>query len=124
MEIALVVVSVLAVYFFIRGFKVSLKNIELQKQLQEQYEKMDLERDDVKESFLKFISDSREWAFNYIEEVQEGLNKFVKDAGPSIDYFDEYGDVMETPLTPSMKEISKAYKELKKLLPEDEDAKV
>jgi len=112
MEIALVVVSVLAVYFFIRGFKVSLKNIELQKQLQEQYEKMDLERDDVKESFLKFIS------------VQEGLNKFVKDAGPSIDYFDEYGDVMETPLTPSMKEISKAYKELKKLLPEDEDAKV
>ena len=37
-------------------------------------------------------------------------------------YFDEYGDAlsMSRPDYPLMKNISKAYKELKTLLPEDE----
>jgi hypothetical protein len=74
------------------------------------------------DAFLKFVSDSRDWAYQYIDEVQEGLNKFITDIQPEIAYFDEYGEVGSAyPHYHSMKKISVAYKELKKLLPEDYD---
>lgn len=74
------------------------------------------------EAFLKFISDSRDWAYQYIDEVQEGINKFITDIEPEISYFDEYGEVGSAyPHYHSMKKISGAYKELKKLIPEDYD---
>lgn len=72
------------------------------------------------DAFLKFISDSRDWAYQYIDEVQEGIDKFVSDIEPEIAYFDEYGIVGSSfPHYHSMKKISVAYKELKKLIPED-----
>ena len=74
---------------------------------------------EASEGFLKFISDSREWAFDYIENVQVGINKFISDAGPSIEYWEKYGSVMDTPLDIGMQKISISYKELKSLLPED-----
>ncbi len=75
-----------------------------------------------KENFIKFLSDSRLWAFEYIERVQKGLNKFVNDVDADISYFDEYGEAlsMSRPDYPFMKNISKAYKELKTLLPEED----
>ncbi len=74
------------------------------------------------DAFLKFVSDSRDWAYQYIDEAQEGLNKFITDIEPEIAYFDEYGEVGSAyPHYHSMKKISGAYKELKKLLPEDYD---
>ena len=78
------------------------------------------DKDQANEAFLKFISDSRDWAYAYIEEVQDGLNKFINDIDPEIKYFDEYGVVGSAyPHYYSMKKISGAYKELKKLLPKD-----
>ena len=75
-----------------------------------------------KENFIKFLSDSRDWAFSYIESVQKGLTKFVNDVDADVSHFDKYGDAvsMSRPDYPSMKNISKAYKELKTLLPRDE----
>jgi len=75
--------------------------------------------DAASEGFLKFISDSRQWAFDYIENVQLGINKFISDAGPSIEYWEKYGSVMDTPLDINMQKISISYKELKSLLPDD-----
>ena len=78
------------------------------------------EIDPSSEAFLKFVSDSRDWAYQYIDEVQEGINKFIVDVEPEIAYFDEYGIVGSAyPHYYSMKKISSAYKELKGLLPED-----
>jgi hypothetical protein len=75
-----------------------------------------------KENFIKFLSDSRDWAYLYIEDVQKGLTSFINDIEPEIAYFDEYGLVGEAyPHYHSMKKISGAYKELKKLLPEDQE---
>ena len=75
-----------------------------------------------KEHFIKFLSDSRDWAFGYIEEVQVGLSKFVNDVDSYISYFDKYGDTISTerPDYAAMLQISKAYKELKQLLPIEE----
>jgi hypothetical protein len=75
-----------------------------------------------KENFIKFLSDSRDWAFAYIEDVQDKLKKFAEEIEPEIDYFKEYGDLTSMqPNYHSMKKISEAYKELKKLMPEEYD---
>jgi len=71
-----------------------------------------------KENFIKFLSDSRDWAFDYIEEVQTGLDKFIKEIEPEMEYFDKFGIVGSSyPLYPSMKKIFTAYQDLIKLMP-------
>ena len=92
----------------------------LRQELDKKENKTDKEK--ANEDFLKFVSDSRDWAYQYIEDVQKGLDKFITDLEPEISYFDEYGIVGSAfPHYHSMKKISGAYKELKKLLPEDYD---
>lgn len=81
-----------------------------------------LKKETDSDAFLKFVSDSRDWAYQYIDDVQSSLTKFISDIEPEIAYFDEYGEVGSAyPHYHSMKKISGAYKELKKLLPEDYD---
>ena len=80
------------------------------------------DKEQADEAFLKFVSDSRDWAYQYIDDVQTSLAKFVSDIEPEIAYFDEYGVASSAyPHYHSMKKISGAYKELKNLLPEDHD---
>jgi hypothetical protein len=77
-----------------------------------------------KENFIKFLSDSRDWAYQYIEDVQTGLNHFVSEVEPEINYFKEHGDI--TSMSPnyySMKKIAEEYEKLKTLLPKDEEVK-
>jgi hypothetical protein len=75
-----------------------------------------------KENFIKFLSDSRDWAFSYIENVQDELKKFAEDIEPEIDYFKEYGDVASMqPNYYSMKKIAEAYDKLIMVLPKEEE---
>jgi biopolymer transport protein ExbB/TolQ len=74
------------------------------------------------QNFIKFLSDSRDWAFQYIEEVQDGLKKFINEIQPQIEYYDKYGATVEGMVAPhdfALKKISAELKELKKLLPEE-----
>ena len=73
------------------------------------------------EGFVKFLSESREWAFEYIETVQDGLTKFVETAGPRLEYFDKYGRVVGSPHSDGLEDILVAYRELQKLLPEEKN---
>lgn len=74
-----------------------------------------------KENFIKFLSDSRDWAYQYIEDVQTGLNNFINEIEPEINYFKEYGDIVSmAPNYYSMKKISEEYEKLKALLPAEE----
>jgi hypothetical protein len=74
-----------------------------------------------KENFIKFLSDSRDWAYQYIEDVQAGLNSFISETEPEINYFKEYGDIMGmAPNYYSMKKIAEEYEKLKTLLPAEE----
>ena len=79
-----------------------------------------INKDEPSEAFLKFVSDSRDVAYEYIEDAQFVLNKFIKDIEPEINYFKEYGDVSAmSPNYYSMKKIVECYEELKVLLPDD-----
>ena len=82
---------------------------------------MHSEENTHKENFIKFISDSRELAFEYIEEVQLGLTKYFNEIEPEIEYFKKFGELTSNyPNYDSMKKITEAYDELKKLLPVEE----
>lgn len=135
-NIIFIILSTLSIFFII-AYSIVLKkfinakntmtklvfdNFTLEKLIELQNDK-NIKTDESihKENFLKFISESRDWAFGYIEEVQQGLTKFVSDVDSHIEHFDIYGDVLsvERPDYSAMKQISKSYKELKKLLPED-----
>ena len=72
------------------------------------------------EGFLKFVSDSRDWAFDYIEQVQGGLSTYISKVDADIQYIDKYGILIEHPIQDALNRISQAYKELKKLMPEND----
>lgn len=75
------------------------------------------------DGFVKFLSDSRDWAFAYIEEVQSILNKFVDEVGPEIEYYRTFGQAVESPHTETLDKISRAYTELEKVLPKKDENK-
>jgi hypothetical protein len=75
------------------------------------------------EGFVKFLSDSRDWAFAYIEEVQTTLNKFVDEVGPDIEYYRTFGQAVESPHNETLDKISRAYAELEKVLPNKKEDK-
>jgi hypothetical protein len=113
-----------SLYFFqVKKNRVILANtLNLLLMQQSMSEETKTDQEQSNEAFLKFISDSRDWAYQYIDDVQESLNKFITDIEPEIAYFDEYGVAGSAyPHYHSMKKISGAYKELKKMLPEDYD---
>ena len=133
--IEIIVYGIIVIIFVVLLFKnmrLTIKNLDLiEKNLQVhidrailsdklsiEMQKSGLQNDD----FLSFISKSRDMAFEYIESVQLGIDKFIVDVEPEIAYFDEYGIVGSAfPHYNSMKKISVAYKELKNLLPKDYD---
>jgi uncharacterized protein YacL len=91
-------------------------SIEYSKVVQE-LENKKLEKSD---DFIKFLSDSRDWAFEYIEDVQENLSKFDKQMNSFVEWNDTYGSVTgDNVHSEKIKEISVAYQELKNLLPEN-----
>lgn len=99
-----------------KNLQVHIDRAVLSDKLSIEMKKPGLQNDD----FLSFVSKSRDMAFEYIESVQSGIDKFITDVEPEILYFDEYSDLMAAePNYNSMKRISLAYKELKSLLPED-----
>ena len=138
-DIIIIVLATLSVCFaisytllFVKVIKLkkSLSKLFIEKTLLQEYveltksvvDEKNFEDSVHKENFIKFLSDSRDWAYKYIEDVQEGLLTFVNGIEPEISYFDEYGEVGSAyPHYHSMKKISQEYKELKKLLPVEDE---
>lgn len=75
-----------------------------------------------KENFIKFLSDSRDWAFEYIDKSQKQIKEFVDMADKEFAFFDSFGLVLHNEISyETMKKISEEYKKLKNLLPEESD---
>ena len=102
-----------------------LENFKLNQDAESIKANQELTDNDIhRENFIKFLSDSRDWAFTYIEDVQKGLTKFVEEVDPTINHFLEFGSLQEgNPLSSSMKNISTAYVDLKKFLPNESEIK-
>jgi hypothetical protein len=138
MEIALVVLSIISLSFMIayvavvrrlnsvsEGFSkllVAYNMILEDAQTKESFLASPQDQDIHKENFIKFLSDSRDWAFDYIDKVQKGLKNFIDIADKEFAYFDSYGILSQGhPHYETMEKISSEYKKLKELLPEETD---
>jgi hypothetical protein len=64
------------------------------------------------DGFLKFVSQSRDWAFSYIEDAQKAIENFQTVATPILYNKSNLLD---------MKELILAYEELLKMLPENSE---
>lgn len=125
-------IVIIFVVLLFKNMRLTIKNLDLiEKNLQIHIDRailsdklsIEMQKSGLQnEDFLSFVSKSRDMAFEYIEAVQLGIDKFIVDIEPEISYFDEYGIVGSAfPHYHSMKKISVAYKELKNLLPKDYD---
>jgi hypothetical protein len=100
--------------------QIALDKAVISQKLKEQLDKKDSDSTEQSEGFLKFISQSRDWAFDYIEHVQAALLEFKKKVEPQILYAKTYGTVSgESPHSVIIDKISDAYDELAKVMPED-----
>ena len=79
--------------------------------------------DATKEEFLKFVSQSREWAFEYIESLQGALKEFYDSVGPAIDHYENYGRFVTSQHSAQMDQLSLACQKLKEFLPQEEVTK-
>jgi len=64
------------------------------------YKENKTDKEKANEDFLKFVSDSRDWAYQYIEDVQAGLKGFIDEVGPQVDYYDQYGAAIDGMVSP------------------------
>lgn len=138
MEIALVALSILCISLLVGlvsatkklksvsdGFGSLFLAYSILQQEQENSTPLSKNEEDVhKENFIKFLSDSREWAFGYIESVQSGLKDFVEKVEPHLEYYNKYGVVIEGMIPPhdfALITITQEFEKLKLLLPEETD---
>jgi len=94
----------------------SIIRSEYSKAIQE-IENMKLEKSD---DFVKFLSDSRDWAFTYIEDAQAKISEFDKQIQEIAEWNRTYGSVVgDTPHNSKIEEINLAYDKIRSLLPEN-----
>lgn len=75
------------------------------------------------ESYVKFLNESRNSAYEYIEDVQDQLIAFASKVEPQLNYFNTYGTAVQGPHTILVKEFSEAYEELKTVMPQENKEK-
>ena len=92
----------------------------LTNKIKEEMEKRNSADIENTDGFLKFISQSRDWAFDYIEQVQAALLEFKNKVEPQILYAKTYGTTVgESTHSIIVDKISDAYDDLVKVMPEN-----
>jgi len=95
-------------------------NFLLQKEVERLYQEAENKKLQETDGFVKFISQSRDWAFQYIEEVQKALAEFDEEVAPQLEWAKTYGRLGgDTVHTNTVNIVSEAYKKLKSVLPEN-----
>ena len=105
---------------YIEITQIALDKAIISQRLKEELDKKESESIEQSEGFLKFISQSRDWAFDYIEQVQAALLEFKNKVEPQILYAKTYGTAVgNSSHAVIVDKISDAYDDLIKVMPED-----
>jgi hypothetical protein len=121
MEILLGIACGLLLYLFYKNIKTKKENTFLKLALLEEFAAKNMPTpDEDPDSFLKFVSDSRELAFEYIENVQKDIKDFVLDLKNDVKHFERFGVLTEQyPNYEIAKKCVTHYRKLEALLPEE-----
>lgn len=101
-------------------FYTHLENELLKKEVQEQKQNVENAKLATDDSFVKFLSESRQWAFDYIESVQSSIQQFRASVEKSAAYYERAGHVVDSVHKNSLETFVNAYRELEKILPLEE----
>jgi len=72
------------------------------------------------EGFLKFISESRDWAFRYIEDTQSAIKRFDESISEGLEYLYKQRNTSSDALSAaSISTLYEEYQKLKEILPKD-----
>ena len=94
---------------------VTLEKIIIMQKLQQELESKDSNTIEQTDGFLKFVSQSRDWAFQYIEDAQDKLVKFSTDLNDILTSGKNKKEISQ--------QILEAYKPIKELLPDEQGEK-
>lgn len=72
------------------------------------------------DGFLRFVSDSREKAFEYIEEVQDALKVFDEEIGGIVKHYKNTGKSATRKTNELLKKVEMAYDIIMTLAPKEE----
>jgi hypothetical protein len=99
--------------------EIYLSNQILSEKLKQELEAKQDKQIEQTEGFIKFISDSRDWAFEYIENTQETIKQIIDKTEHTIDYHKNFGSMAIEPYSSQITTLVDALEELKTLLPEE-----
>jgi hypothetical protein len=93
----------------------------------EKFEQITKEQDERNiektDGFLRFISESREWAFKYIEDVQDAIKIFDQEVGPIVKHYRETKKSLYSKQLETLGKLAEAYDIVMSLMPDDEKNK-
>jgi uncharacterized membrane protein YhiD involved in acid resistance len=126
------------IVFFVLVFdniKVRMQNNKLKTNLTQEYidraivmqemqklmAEIDTKNSSQNDGFLKFVSESREAAFKYIEEVQAAIAEFDNKVGPAVKYYKETGKMLDRRPSELVRELTEAYDKLMASMPKEDN---
>lgn len=93
--------------------------VALRAKLEELSARGDSKKIEQTEGFVKFISHSRDAAFEYIEEVQSAITEYDKAVGEMVNYYKETGKMPQKKPSEIMREFTQAHEKLMNAMPEE-----
>ena len=98
----------------------TIDRLIVMQKMQELMAELDGKSSNQNDGFLKFVSESRSAAFQYIEEVQAAISEFDNKLGPVVKHYKETGKILHTKPSELVKELSSAYDKLMDSMPKEE----
>lgn len=99
----------------------SIDRAIVMQEMQKLMAEIDTKNSNQNDGFLKFVSESREAAFKYIEEVQSAINEFDNKVGPVVKHYKETGKVLERRPSQLVRELTEAYDKLMASMPKEDN---
>jgi hypothetical protein len=100
--------------------QLGIDNLMLLKKVSDLFNELNIKELENTNGFIGFLEKSRDWAFEYIEVVQQSLAEFDKVASSVIKWSATYGITLgDNAHQDKLNEISEAYAKLKSLLPDE-----
>jgi hypothetical protein len=92
--------------------------IALSQKMEEAMKNTDAKKIEQTEGFLKFVSESRDWAFQYIERVQIAIKNFQDVFHPIAEQYYKDKKVYGLPTAINQEQFGKLFEAYKKLIDE------
>lgn len=99
----------------------SIDRAIVMQEMQKLMAEIDTKNSNQNDGFLKFVSDSREAAFKYIEEVQSAINEFDTKVGPAVKHYKETGKMLDRKPSDLVRELADAYDKLMASMPKEDN---